>query len=220
MEQQNIIIFALQNDWLVLLPMVVCSLLLLQVTIDRWYFYNKNKRDVVQFIQRLQREFQRNSLDNAQVLSSQVGGVIGEVAEEGIRVLSEHPADFNRSFDITASLARRKLEAGLSKIGTIATIAPYLGLFATVFRILLTFGELSQGHGGSNAQEIMFGIGSALIATAVGLLIAITAVVLNNWFQSTVNRYEDDFQLLKLLFLSYVDAHSGKGSVASPSPAY
>ena len=50
------------------------------------------------------------------------------------------------------------------------------------------------------------GIGSALIATAFGLGVAIIAVICYNTFQSTVKRFEDDFQLIKLLFLSFVDS--------------
>lgn len=195
--------FAVINDWPVLIPIVACSIILIGVALQRWYFYNQNKRDVVQFIHRLQRELQRGSLDNAQLLSTQLGSVIGEVSEEGVRLLSEQPENFDRSFDITAALATRKLERNLSILGTIATISPYLGLFGTVVRILLTFGDLSKS--GSGAPEIMFGIGSALIATAFGLGVAIAAVTLNNYFQSVVARYVDDFQLLKLLFLSFAD---------------
>ncbi len=197
--------FAISNDWLVLLPILVCSVLTVAVTIERHFFYKKNSRDVVQFIHRLQRELQRGSLENSQMLSGQLGGIIGEVSEEGIRVLAEQPESFERSYDITASLAARKLEKNLPILGTIATICPYLGLFGTVVRILLTFGDLSKAGGQTGAPEIMFGIGSALIATAFGLGVAILAVALNNYFQSIVNRYEDDFQLLKLLFLSFVD---------------
>jgi biopolymer transport protein ExbB len=197
--------FAIVNDWLVLAPILVCSVLTVAVTIERYYFYKKNSRDVVQFIHRLQRELQRGSLENSQMLSGQLGGIIGEVSEEGIRVLAEQPESFERSYDITASLAARKLEKNLPVLGTIATICPYLGLFGTVVRILLTFGDLSKAGGQSGAPEIMFGIGSALIATAFGLGVAILAVALNNYFQSIVNRYEDDFQLLKLLFLSFAD---------------
>jgi biopolymer transport protein ExbB len=197
--------FTIKNDWLVLLPIVLCSILTVAVAIERKFFYDKNKRDVVQFIHRLQRELQRGSLENSQMLSGQLGGIIGEVSEEGIRVLSEQPESFERSYDITAALASRKLEKNLPILGTIATIAPYLGLFGTVVRILLTFGDLAKAGGQTGAPEIMFGIGSALIATAFGLGVAIAAVALNNYFQSIVNRYEDDFQLLKLLFLSFAD---------------
>lgn len=217
-SNSNLLMFAIFNDWPVLLPIVACSLLTLAVAIERWFFYKKNRRDVVQFIHRLQRELQRGSLDNAQLVSAQLGGIVGEVSEEGLRVLAEQPESFERSYDITAALASRKLEKNLPILGTIATIAPYLGLFGTVVRILITFGELSKASSQTGAPEIMFGIGSALIATALGLGVAIAAVALNNYFQSTVNRYEDDFQLLKLLFLSFVDdGHSVANLPQAPS---
>ena len=63
------------------------------------------------------------------------------------------------------------------------------------------------------------GIGSALIATAFGLGVAIVAVVCYNSFQSIVKRFEDEFQLIKLLFLSFTDSEEdtalqSKSSVA------
>jgi biopolymer transport protein ExbB len=209
----DLILFAIQHDWAVLLPILLCSILTVAVAIDRYYFYNRNRRDVVQFIHRVQRELQRGSVENAKLLSTQLGGIIGEVSEEGLRVLEEQKGSFERSYDITTTLAARKLEKNLSILGTIATISPYLGLFGTVVRILFTFGDLSKAGGASGAPQVMFGIGSALIATAFGLGVAISAVALNNYFQTIVNRYEDDFQLLKLLFLSFVDDRK-----AAPTP--
>ena len=78
-----------------------------------------------------------------------------------------------------------------------------MGLFATVVRILYTFGDLATQ--GNQSAAVALGIGSALIATAFGLGVAIVAVIAYNSFQSIVRRYEDDFQLIKLLFLSFVD---------------
>ena len=59
---------------------------------------------------------------------------------------------------------------------------------------------------GNQSTAVAMGIVSALIATAFGLGVAIVAVILYNLFQSTVKRYEDDFQLIKLLFLSFTDS--------------
>ena len=143
-------------------------------------------------------------MEAAQTLSEQLGGVIGEVSEEGIRILSEQKHDFSRSFDISTSLAVRKLEKHLTILGTIGGVAPFLGLFGTVVRILYTFQDLATQ--GNQSAAVAMGIGSALIATAFGLGVAIVAVILYNTFQSIVKRYEDDFQLLKLLFLSFCDS--------------
>jgi biopolymer transport protein ExbB len=199
----ELLIHSIKMDWPVLLPILVCSILVMAVAMNRFSFYNKNKRDVVQFIHRLQRELQKNNLDAAQSLSAQLSGVIGEVAEEGIRILSEQKNDFERSFDISTSLATRKLEKHLSIIGTIGSVSPFLGLFGTVVRILYTFQDLATQ--GNQSAAVAMGIGSALIATAFGLGVAIVAVILYNTFQSIVKRYEDDFQLIKLLFLSFID---------------
>ena len=199
----ELLIHSIKMDWPVLFPILVCSVLVVAVAINRFSFYNESKRDVVQFIHRLQKELQKDNLDGAQNLSAQLGGIIGEVAEEGVRVLAEHKKDFSRSFDITTNLATRKLEKHITILGTIGGVAPFLGLFGTVVRILYTFQDLA--HQGNQSAAVAMGIGSALIATAFGLGVAIVAVILYNSFQSVVRRYEDDFQLLKLLFLSFAD---------------
>ena len=194
---------AIEMDWPVLLPIFVCSILTVAVAINRFSYYNSNKRDVVQFIPKLQRELAKNDLNGAQNISIQLGGVLGEVTEEAVRIFKEQREGFSRSFDIASNLASRKLENHLTILGTIGGVAPFLGLFGTVVRILFTFQDLASA--GNQSAEVAMGIASALIATAFGLGVAIVAVILFNLFQSTVKRYEDDFQLIKLLFLSFVD---------------
>jgi len=200
----ELLLHSIALDWPILTPILFCSILVLAVAITRISFYNDNKRDVVTFIQRLQKELLKDNLDGAQTLSEQLGGVIGEVAEEGVRILAEQKHDFARSFDISINLAVRKLEKHLTILGTIGGVAPFLGLFGTVVRILYTFQDLAVQ--GNQSAAVAMGIGSALIATAFGLGVAIIAVILFNSFQSIVKRYEDDFQLLKLLFLSFSSA--------------
>lgn len=199
----ELLLKSIEMDWPVLLPIFVCSILTVAVAINRFSYYNSNKRDVVQFIPKLQRELSKNDLNGAQNLTIQLGGVLGEVTEEAIRIFKEQKEGFSRSFDIASNLATRKLENHLTILGTIGGVAPFLGLFGTVVRILFTFQDLASA--GNQSAEVAMGIASALIATAFGLGVAIVAVILFNLFQSTVKRYEDDFQLIKLLFLSFVD---------------
>ena len=200
----DLLLHSIQLDWPVLLPILVCSILTLMVAIDRAMFYKANKRDVIQFIPRLQKELTKDNLMGAQNLAVQCGGIIGEVTEEAVRIFSEQKKGFSRSFDIAAALATRKLEHRLTILGTIGGVAPFLGLFGTVVRILYTFQDLASQ--GNQSAAVAMGIGSALIATAFGLGVAIVAVVCYNTFQSTVRRFEDDFQLIKLLFLSFADS--------------
>lgn len=210
----DLLLHSIQLDWPVLLPIFICSILTIAVALDRAAFYKANKRNVIEFIPRLQKELAKNNLMGAQNLAIQLGGIIGEVTEEAVRIFSEQKKGFSRSFDIAAALATRKLEHHLTILGTIGGVAPFLGLFGTVVRILYTFQDLASQ--GNQSAAVAMGIGSALIATAFGLGVAIVAVVCYNTFQSTVKRFEDDFQLIKLLFLSFVDSEEDT-KLQSPS---
>ena len=201
----ELLIHSIQLDWPVLTPILICSILVVAVAINRYSFYKQNKRDVVQFIPKLQKELAKENLSGAQNLSIQLGGVIGEVTEEAVRIFTEQKSGFSRSFDIASTLATRKLENHLTVLGTIGGVCPFLGLFGTVVRILYTFQDLATQ--GNQSAAVAMGIGSALIATAFGLGVAIVAVIFYNYFQSVVKHYVDDFNLIKLLFLSFVDSN-------------
>ena len=201
----ELLIHSIQLDWPVLTPILICSILVVAVALNRFSFYKENKRDIVKFIPHLQKELANNNLESATNISVQMGGVVGEVTEEAVRIFSEQKAGFSRSFDIASTLATRKLEAHLPILGTIGGVCPFLGLFGTVVRILYTFQDLATQ--GNQSAAVAMGIGSALIATAFGLGVAIVAVILYNYFQSVVKRFEDDFNLIKLLFLSFTDSN-------------
>ena len=211
----ELLLHSIKLDWPVLLPIFLCSLATLAVAIDRILYYKANKRNVIQFIPRLQKELAKNNLIGAQNLAVQCGGIIGELTEEAVRIFTEQKKGFSRSFDIATALATRKLENHLTILGTIGGVAPFLGLFGTVVRILYTFQDLATQ--GNQSAAVAMGIGSALIATAFGLGVAIVAVIAYNTFQSTVKRYEDDFQLIKLLFLSFVDSDDESSTAKSSS---
>ena len=58
----ELLLHSIKLDWPVLLPILICSILVVAVAITRISFYNNNKRDVVKFIQRLQKELSKNNL--------------------------------------------------------------------------------------------------------------------------------------------------------------
>ena len=128
------------------------------------------------------------------------------------------PEILNEAAQDTVIRAKIEWERSLPILATIGSNTPFLGLFGTVVRILLTFGEMSKMEGAANSSsQIMFGIGSALIATAGGLIVAIIAVVVNNFFTTKVSDWENHFKLLKLIFLSAAERR--RGVKRGPEPA-
>ena len=214
----ELLIESIKMDWPVLLPILICSILVLGVVINKWSYFKKNKRDIAVYMRELNRELETNDLRAAQDTAIRCGGVVGEVIEEAVRIFNEQKKGFSRAFDISATLATRKLESNLTILGTIGGVAPFLGLFGTVVRILLTFKDMAAAGHAAQAADVMYGIGSALIATAFGLGVAIVAVIFFNLFQSVVKHFENDFNLIKLLFLNYVDSEGQSQTQYTTSP--
>ena len=200
----DLMITAIAQDWLVLTPIFLCSILVVYVAIDRMIYYRKNERNISEFIPSLQKALVKNNIASAQRISVQLGGIISEMVDEALRIYTEQKAGFSRAYDISSSLATRKLERHLTILGTIGGVAPFLGLFGTVVGILYTFQDLATQ--GNQSAAVATGIASALIATAFGLGVAIVAVVMFNYFQTVVARFESDFKLIKLVFLSFIDS--------------
>ena len=120
----ELLLESIKMDWPVLLPIFVCSILVLGVVISKWSFYQKNQRDIAVYMRELNKDLSKNDLSAAQNTAIRCGGVIGEVIEEAVRIFSEKRGGFSRSFDISAALATRKLESHLTILGTIGGVAP------------------------------------------------------------------------------------------------
>ena len=86
------------------------------------------------------------------------------------------------------SRERLALEKRLGILGTLGNNAPFIGLFGTVLGIIKAFADLAQNQGPAGRRWSCAGISEALVATAVGLLVAIPAVIAYNIFQGRVRR--------------------------------
>ena len=194
------------HDWFASIPITICSVLTVAVIVERYMYYQQSRRDVTQFIHQLQRDLESNNLQRAQQSCNRLGGVVGEVAEEGVRLMADQKEDFSKAFDITVGLVTRKLEKHLAVLGTIGATSPFIGLFGTVVGVVFTLDQLGSAGGGT--PVVVTGVAKALIATGYGLIVAILAVIFNNTYTNIVKRFNDDFLLLKLLFLSFVGSES------------
>ncbi|BCD84814.1 biopolymer transporter ExbB [Pseudomonas solani] len=92
---------------------------------------------------------------------------------------------------------RGKLMHGLWILETVVTAAPLLGLLGTILGIIDTFRALAEA-GVSDPGEVSKGIGTALFATALGIAIALVAMIFHNHFQDRVERITDHLKILLL----------------------
>lgn len=105
-----------------------------------------------------------------------IAGAVKQVREEGIEALESHLVR-----------ERLRLEHGFGILATIGSNAPFIGLLGTVIGVIVAFHDLSKNVMGGPGL-VMAGISEALVATAVGLFVAIPAVVAYNSYTRTVRR--------------------------------
>jgi biopolymer transport protein ExbB len=110
---------------------------------------------------------------------------------------------------------RPELDANLSILATIGSNAPFIGLLGTVLGIIKAAHELTAGASGGNQIAVMSGVFEALVATAVGLFVAIPAVVAYNLFQRRVRKRMAEVDSLAHLLLSTLRYDA---PVAAPAP--
>ena len=120
-----------------------------------------------------------------------------EVADRGVGS-AKAVAEGNRASE------KLRLERNLGFLGTVGSNAPFIGLFGTVIEILRVFNILGEQGvtTGEDASQIMTGISEALVATAIGLLVAIPAVIAYNAFNRRVKRYLSEADSLTGMALS------------------
>lgn len=103
-------------------------------------------------------------------------------------------------------IERKALESRLGIIGTLANNAPFVGLLGTVIGIVLAFDALGSGSqaGGLASEELMLAISEALVATAVGIGVALPAVVTYNYLQRRLAEIICDAEALSRLVVAYL----------------
>jgi len=111
-------------------------------------------------------------------------GFAARALEEGLSHLPRGPQAAAEHFSAALSDEKRRLENRLLWLGTLGNNAPFVGLFGTVLGVIKAFHDLSQS--GAGPEVVMVGLSEALIATAVGLLVAIPCVVSFNIYQKWV----------------------------------
>lgn len=97
---------------------------------------------------------------------------------------------------------RPRLEKGLPVLGTLGSTTPFVGLLGTILGIIVAFGALSSGQ--MDSQKIMFALAEALILTAVGLAVAIPAVIAFNYFSRRLMNLQRQCESIKDLYISYI----------------
>jgi biopolymer transport protein ExbB len=202
----------------VLWLLALLSIASVGVMLERALVLRRRGTDLKALAERLDPHLARGDHPAAIALLHASGSVAGNVAAAGLRLAPRGPVAVEHAMHSALALERGQLERGLAFLGTLGNNAPFVGLLGTVIGVVGAFEELGHaapGHGtgaGVGAasqvasQAVMSSIAEALVATAVGLLVALPAVAAYNFFQRRIAALCAGSEVLTSLVLAYLSS--------------
>ena len=188
----------LGTEW-VLWTLIFLSIVSIGIVVERFWFFSATKFSMPLFLGQLGPLLADKKYDDAKVLCQSSSSLEAQVV---LRGLESQPRGLRAMEEMMNSylLSQKQiLDRGLAVLATLGNNAPFIGLFGTVLGIIIAFHDLAKNPAGG-PSVVMSGISEALIATAVGLIVAIPAVIFNNFFQRVVKkRLQNSESLIRLV---------------------
>jgi biopolymer transport protein ExbB/TolQ len=180
--------------------LLVMSAWSIGVMLDRWMTFTAARKQSRQFAPIVAGALREGKLDEAiRVAERNKKSHLAKVVTAGLQEFRAHQesADIpgekieasRRALERATAITHTELERGLSGLATIGSTAPFVGLLGTVIGIIDAF-QAIHGDGGTGMSVVAGGISEALFTTALGLTVAIPAVMMFNYFTSKIKAFD------------------------------
>ncbi len=183
----------------VAITLLVMSAWSIGVMIDRWIAFRAARKQSRQFAPIVAGALHEGKLDEAIRVADRnkkshlarvvISGLQEFRRRESAEVPEEKIEASKRALERTEAIVHAELERGLSGLATIGSTAPFVGLLGTVIGIIDAFGQIRENQT-SNITAVSGGISEALMTTALGLFVAIPAVMMFNYFTSKIKAFD------------------------------
>jgi biopolymer transport protein ExbB len=206
LEDLNVFDLLAAGGW-VMPVIVLCSVIALGISIERSVALNPDRIAPPHLLANVWKQLKAGELDAQRLKALRHRSPLGAILAAGLANRSQGRDVMKESIQEAAGHVVHDLERYLNTLGTVAAVAPLLGLLGTVVGMIRVFTEITvQGTG--NANALAGGISEALITTAAGLVVAIPALVMHRYFTGKIDTIVVG---LEQVSIKLVDAlHTGK----------
>ena len=188
-------------------PLIFASIVALALIFERLWSLRQSMVAPAGMVDEVLAEFKRAGATTELVAKTAHQGPLGRVLAAGLANIKSPRPVVKEAIEEVGGVVTHELERFLTTLGTIAAMAPLLGLFGTVIGMIEIFG--SQTAAGSNPIQLAHGISVALYNTAFGLIVAIPSMIFYRHFRAKVDALivEMQQQAIKLVELAHGDRH-------------
>lgn len=195
--------FALFGAEWVMILLIACSVLSITVIIERIIYFARLRGDYGDFVKSLTERLNSNESPEKtaawcaghKMLEASVAAVGLERANDSLRTIED-------AMNATIIASRTKLDRGLTVLGTLGNNTPFIGLFGTIIGIIQAFNALATSKS-AGPEVVMASISEALVATAVGLMVAIPAVIAYNFLNRQIKKKMVNSETTARIIMTY-----------------
>ncbi|MDE2492193.1 MAG: MotA/TolQ/ExbB proton channel family protein [Elusimicrobia bacterium] len=170
-----------------LVILLFLSVLSITFALERWWYFRTASGRADDILGGVRKQLEGGKVDAAVAWCQKHPSSVAQVVAYGLMHAGRSRKDLEELMGSKLKEERMKFERYLAILGTLGNIAPFIGLFGTVVGIIRAFRDLAaSGTGGPSV--VAAGIAEALVSTAAGLIVAIPAAVLYNYFMGRLKR--------------------------------
>jgi len=168
-----------------IIPLLICSFLVVALSIERSIIWSRVRKNQKRIVKTALQIYQQDPNQAEDFLQQHLDFAIARIYLEAISIPNATPPEFALALDARTQAELPNLRRFNIIFEVIVGLAPLLGLLGTVTGLITSFGSLTLGDiGGSKSLNVTGGISEALISTAMGLIVAVMALIAASIFRS------------------------------------
>lgn len=189
----------LREGGALMIPLLLCSLLLVYVFVERLLAIRKASQGDTQFMQRIREQITTGNIQAAKALCKNTDTPIARIVDKGISRIGKPIDHIEKSMESTGKLEVYQMEKNLSILSTLAGIAPMFGFLGTIAGMIILFFNVQ--HQGFSLEAIAGGIYTKMVTSAVGLIIGLLAYVAHSYLNAQINKNVNRIEAASVEFL-------------------
>ena len=193
------LIHLLQEGGVLMIPLLLCSLLLVYVFVERLLVIRKAGNVDGRFMVNIREQVYKNNIEGAKATCKMSSTPVARIIEKGLALVNK-PFDYiEKAMENTGKLEVYKMERNLSILSTIAGIAPIFGFLGTIAGMIILFFNVQ--HQGFSLETIAGGIYTKMVTSACGLIIGLLAFVGHAYLNAQINKNVNKMEEASVEFL-------------------
>jgi biopolymer transport protein ExbB len=178
--------YLLREGGVLMIPLLLCSLVLVYVFAERWMMLRKATKYDPYFMLRIREHLSDGNLAGAKSLAKTTAGPVARIIEKGLNRMGRPSEQIEKAMEAAGRQEVYQMERNVGVLSSISRIAPIFGFLGTIAGMIVLFYNIQ--HQGFSLDAIAGGIYTKMVTSAVGLIIGLLAFLAYDYLNTQINK--------------------------------